>query len=743
MKSMKRDDQNPPAVTDNTSVSLIAELAGIKEYVDNEAELFMVHKGHEFATEKHKDQKRESGEPYITHLVAVAQILIDFRLDPLSICAALLHDVIEDTATAASEIEQEFGQEVLDLVQGMTKLPKQEFVSGDEHQAENYRKMLFASARDLRIIFIKLADRLHNMRTLKYLPLQKQTRIAKETMEIYAPLANRLGIARMKWELEDLAFRYLDPEIYQNIRKQMTRKRREREKHIEQYRKIIHQKLTEAGIDSEILGRPKHFYSIFQKMKRQNISFDSIYDLAGVRIICNENEDKHCYHALGIIHTMWPPIEGRFKDHIALPKSNMYQSIHTTVIGPKGVPLEIQIRTREMDKIAEVGIAAHWKYKEVGRFVKKYQERFDWLQQLIEWMKELQDPKDFLENFKIDLFPNEIYIFTPKGEVKFLPRGATPIDFAFLIHSDIGVHCVGANVNGKIVPLNYQLQSGDLVSIQTSKKQNPSADWLKFVKTSKARSKIKRTIHDQHRRESIDLGKNILNQEFRKLKRNLNRYLKLHEKDFMDIAKRMGLQDLEDLFAHIGVGKVNAYQITQKLVMPEPKSNETQLKQDESRLEKIVKKAFGLDGALKIDGLDNMLISYAKCCHPVPGDEIIGFITRGRGVSIHTQDCPNIEALKKGGTRLIDVSWHITKKTSFTVHVQVTAQDRKGLFADTTSTITKMNSNILSGQMEVHDYDEEASGIFLLEVKDIQHLNKIIAALHKVKGIIKVTRLRT
>lgn len=726
------------------TIELIPELNPILEYITSEEDILLVKRAYEFALDKHKDQSRESGKPYITHVVAVAQLLIEFKLDPTSICAALLHDVIEDTPTKEKEIEELFGKTILDLVLGLTKLPKQKFVSGDVHQAENFRKMLFASAVDLRIIFIKLLDRLHNMRTLQFLPEEKQIAIAQETRDIYAPLANRLGIAKIKWELEDLAFRYLEPERYHQIRTFMAKTRRERERFVELCRKTIVEELEKEGIVADVKGRPKHFYSISQKMERQNIDFESVYDLAAIRIITQENDVKVCYHALGVVHSLWKSIQKRFKDYISIPKANMYQSIHTTVIGPKGLPLEIQIRTEEMDRIAEVGIAAHWKYKEGSKAFKKSREQFEWLHQLIDWMNEHDDPNDFIEHFKINLFPNEIYVFTPAGEVIFLPQDSTPVDFAYAIHSDVGIHCIGAKVNGKIAPLNFKLKSGDRLEILTNKKHYPSQDWVKFVKTTKARSEIKKYIKNKHLHQSMDIGKELLKQEFRKHKTSFDRFHKSHNQEIIALAKELGLKDIEQLYAHIGLGKIQAFQVYKALLdIPEHTQEEDYLEEDESRIGTIVKKAFGVEDSLKLDGLDNMLITYAKCCNPVPGDKIVGFITRGRGITVHTKDCPNLVSLDNGEERFMSVSWKTSKDASFTVRIRVTAKDRKGLFADTTSAISKMNINILSGQMEVNEQDQETSGIFILQVRDTKEINKIVRALNKIKGVTKVTRLRS
>ncbi|MBN2382696.1 bifunctional (p)ppGpp synthetase/guanosine-3',5'-bis(diphosphate) 3'-pyrophosphohydrolase [bacterium] len=729
-----------------TASKLVPELSMGIDYISDEVELQLIQRAYEFALERHQDQKRESGEPFLSHLVAVAQLLIEFRLDPATICAGLLHHIVEQTDTTESEIMESFGDEISGLIHGITKLPQSAFLTGETYQSENFRKMLFASARDLRIIFIKLADRLHNMRTLKYLSITKQQRIAQETLEIYAPLANRLGMATMKWELEDLAFRYLEPDVYQDIRKQVTRKRCEREKDIEQCRKLIEEKLREDGLKVEVTGRPKHFYSIYQKMKRQQIGLDQIYDLAGIRIICLDNEEKSCYHALGIIHTLWQPINYRFKDFISLPKANMYQSIHSTVIGPGGMPLEIQIRTREMDRIAEVGIAAHWKYKEVHSPMAKSQQHYTWLHQLVDWMQELEDPRDFMPHFKIDLFPDEIYVFTPKAEVRFLPRGATPIDFAYQVHSELGRRCVGAKVNGRIVPLSYRLESGDHLEILTSAKHYPSQDWLTFVKTPKARSKIKKDIHDRHRQASIELGRKLLGLELKKHKLTLTRFLKDHRDQIEALLTRFACRKPDDFFVRIGLGTINPYQALQKIIETEETDDaiesSARVSPTDSGPDQIVKKMFDHDISIKVDGLDHMLINFARCCNPVPGDDIIGFITRGRGLTIHTRTCANIHSVKNPEHRLIDVSWKYDQPAEFTVRLKIMARDRKGLFADTTATITKLDSNILSGQMGVQEDNNEVSGVFLLQVKNTAHLNRIIAALNKVKGITKIIRLR-
>jgi len=594
----------------------------IKAY-NPEADVAVLRRAYEFAASIHQGQARRSGDPYLSHPMEVAAILTELKMDVRSIAAGFLHDAIEDTQTTMKEIRTVFGDEIADLVDGVTKLSKLPFSTREDRQAESFRKMLLAMAKDIRVIMIKLADRLHNMRTLDPLPEAKRRLIANETLEIYAPLAHRLGIAKIKQELEDLSLRQLEPEAYRDLAIQIAKKRREREAQINEVIAILQQKLGELEIPCEIRGRPKHFYSIYRKMHEQGKTFDEIYDLTAVRLLTDSLKD--CYGALGVVHSLWKPIPGRFKDFIAVPKSNMYQSLHTTVVGPKGEPVEIQIRTHEMHRTAEEGIAAHWAYKEGKATLDETERNFLWLRQLLDWGQDLKDSREFLDTVRFDLFPEEVYVFTPKGDVKALPRGSTPIDFGFSIHTDVGLHCAGARVNGRIVPLRYELRNGDIVEIVTAATQHPSRDWLKIVKSSRARSRIKAWIKNEERVRSIGLGKELLDRELRKLGKGGR--LKLET--FPQVLQHYGVASEEDLCAAIGYGKISPRQAVLKLLPPEQAQA---IVEEETKDRKPVIPA-AAEG-IRIDGVEDILVHFAKCCNPLPGDEIIGFITPGESAVV-------------------------------------------------------------------------------------------------------------
>lgn len=702
----------------------------IKAY-NPEADVAVLRRAYEFAASIHQGQARRSGDPYLSHPMEVAAILTELKMDVRSIAAGFLHDAIEDTQTTMKEIRTVFGDEIADLVDGVTKLSKLPFSTREDRQAESFRKMLLAMAKDIRVIMIKLADRLHNMRTLDPLPEAKRRLIANETLEIYAPLAHRLGIAKIKQELEDLSLRQLEPEAYRDLAIQIAQKRREREAQINEVIAILQQKLGELEIPCEIRGRPKHFYSIYRKMHEQGKTFDEIYDLTAVRLQTDSLKD--CYGALGVVHSLWKPIPGRFKDFIAVPKSNMYQSLHTTVVGPKGEPVEIQIRTHEMHRTAEEGIAAHWAYKEGKATLDETEQQFLWLRQLLDWGQDLKDSREFLDTVRFDLFPEEVYVFTPKGDVKALPRGSTPIDFAFSIHTDVGLHCAGARVNGRIVPLRYELRNGDIVEIVTAATQHPSRDWLKIVKSSRARSRIKAWIKNEERVRSIGLGKELLDRELRKLGKGGR--LKLET--FPQMLQHYGVASEEDLCAAIGYGKISPRQAVLKLLPPEQAQA---IVEEETKDRKPVIPA-GAEG-IRIDGVDDILIHFAKCCNPLPGDEIIGFITRGRGVTIHSADCPNIIAFRFDRERQIDVQWDDRVKMPHQVKILVTiGQDRPGLLAEISTAISSTNTNIAQAEVKVTE-DKRGLNTFVLEVVDLKQLQVAMQAIRRVRGVMGVERIR-
>jgi GTP diphosphokinase / guanosine-3',5'-bis(diphosphate) 3'-diphosphatase len=693
------------------------------------ADLDVLQRAYRFSEASHQGQQRASGEPYVSHPLEVAHLLVDFKMDVTTVTAGLLHDVLEDTEATKAELEQEFGKEIAELVDGVTKLGKLAFSSREERQAENFRKMLIAMARDLRVIMIKLADRLHNMRTLHFLPPEKARKIAQETLDIYAPLAHRLGMAKVKAELEDLALRALHPDAYVDLQRRVAKRRLEREADINQVITIIQKKLTEVGIESQIRGRPKHFYSIWKKMHDQGREFDEIYDLTAVRVITASVRD--CYGALGVIHSLWKPVPGRFKDFIAMPKVNMYQSLHTTVIGPKGDPVEIQIRTREMHRIAEEGIAAHWLYKEKKSGKDKLDESLLWLRQLMETQQDTKDPHEFLDSVRVDLFPDEVYVFTPKGDVKALPEGATPIDFAFAVHTKVGEHTVGAKVNGKLVPLRYVLRQGDIVEIVTSPSQHPSRDWLKIVKSTRARTKINQWLKVEERARSIELGREMFDRETKKYR--LNGAALLTGDEIKRIAADLGYPGVDDLLAGIGYGKASMHQLLNKLApggLLEPaerRSTSTRPKTEQG---------------VRIRGVEDLLVRFAKCCNPLPGDQIVGFITRGRGLTVHARDCLTVAKSVLDRERIIDVEWDIEEPGKRPVRVAVyIGRDRPGLLSEITGAISGKNGNITKAEVTVTD-DRRGINNFVIEVADLSQLQEIMTAIRDVPDVINVERVR-
>ncbi len=699
------------------------------------ADTDLLKKAYVFSAKVHLGQVRLSGEPYLNHPLEVAGILTQLKLDVSSLATGLLHDTVEDTLTTLEEIQRNFGEEIAQLVGGLTKISQIPLRSFEEGQAENFRKMILAMVKDIRVLLVKLADRLHNMRTLEYHIPKKQVEIAQETLDIYAPLAHRLGIDWIKSELEDLAFQYLYPDIFQEIQSKIKRKEKERSRYIDEVKRTLMKKLYENHIEGEVTGRLKQIYSIYQKMTGQNIDFDQVFDITAFRIIVNTI--KECYDVLGIIHSLWKPVPGKFKDYIGLPKENMYQSLHTSVIGPYGERIEIQIRNNEMHRIAEEGIAAHWKYKEGKVFQEAEDKRFTWLRQLLEWQRDLKDDAEFIESVKVDLFPHEVYVFTPKGTVKQFPIGATPIDFAFSVHSNVGNHCMRAKVNSKIVPLKYELRSGDTVEIITSPSGKPSKDWLKFVKTSRAKTKIRQWFTAEEREKSITLGKEILEKELRKF--SLQQAKLIKSGDLAKVADEFSFQSVDDLIAAVGYGKVTANQVIGK-ILPQEKLEQLEEEQKEGRLKHFIKKITrGPKDALLIKGIDNVMVRYAGCCNPLPGDKVVGFITRGRGVTIHTSDCPN--AMDDDPNRRVEVEWDSTKEYIYPVRIRVYSEDKKGMLAEISNTISSHEANIKNARVNTTD-DNKAIGTFEVEIRSLIHLKKVIKGLEKIKGVDRVERIR-
>ncbi len=689
----------------------------------------LIRQAYEVSAAAHEGQTRSSGEPYVKHPLAVANILTQLRLDVPSIVAALLHDTAEDTQLTIPEIERRFGQEVARLVEGVTKIGKIKFRSYEEKQAENFRKMILYMAEDVRVILIKLADRLHNMRTLEALPEPKQMRIAQETLEIYAPLANRLGIGWMRTELEDLCFRYLKPEIYFDLVKKLAKKREEREAYAEEVIKIVRRSMAEYEFTGRVMGRPKHIYGIYQKMEKHQVPFEEVYDRTAIRIITDTK--MACYGILGMIHSLWRPVPGRFKDYIGVPKSNLYQSLHTTVIGPKGEHVEFQIRTEEMHQLAEEGIAAHWRYKEGGAIDEKDSRLFAWLRQLVELQRELADARQFMSSMKLGLFQDVVYVFTPKGDVKELVKDSTPVDFAYAVHTEIGHHCVGAKVNGKLVPLRHPLKSGDTVEIQTSPAQTPSKDWLKFVRTPRAKARIKHWIKIEERRRSLEIGKRLLERELRR--HHLSPAQSFKSERLAEMTKDFGVASTDDLFVAIGYGRVAPEQVVQRL------ATDGTLK--EGIASRLISKMGLYEGVVKIQGLNDVLVHFSKCCSPVPGDRIIGFITRGRGLSVHTTDCPNLDELDYDRDRLIDVEWERHAGETYPVKIHVLTVDRPGMLAAVSAAVSTAEANISHAEISTTE-ERKAILEFVVDIRDRAHLEKVIKMVEQVEGVLQVRRVR-
>src|SRR5216117_3059529 len=699
-----------------------------------DADVELLRKAYVFSAFEHRGQVRHSGEPYLIHPLAVADFLVDMKLDAVAIAAGLLHDVVEDTLTTIERIKELFGSEVAHVVEGVTKISAIPFSSTEERQAENFRKMLLAMVDDIRVILVKLADRVHNMRTLHHLPEERRLRVAQETRDIYAPIANRLGMSKVKNELEELAFKYLEPQAYDALRIKVDLKRRAAEGLIQTLKNTIAAKLQEAQVPVlEVDGRIKRLWSIHQKLKRQKIEIEQVYDFIALRIITGSVKD--CYGALGIIHQPWSPVPGRIKDFIAMPRPNGYQSLHTSVISEHGMPFEVQIRTMEMHRMAEEGVAAHWKYKEGRAGTQRDDRYFQWMRQLLDMQQEVRDPQEFIQNLKVDLYPEEVYTFTPKGLVKALPRGATAIDFAYSIHTDIGHQCVGARVNGKIVPLRTRLKNGDIVEIVTQTGHRPSRDWLNFAATSRARNKIKHLIHSEEKARSVELGRKLFEKEARRYDINPKTIV-----DSEELAKALAdftVQKVDDLFAAIGYGKVQPKQVLVKLV-PAEKLHE---KPPDGAVAAVVRRVLGTgEEKIKVRGFDDLMVFRARCCNPIRGEKIVGYITRGKGVSVHSATCPNVVNLLYDPERRIDVEWDKTETVArYTVKLTMEVEDRKGLLAAVSARVADINTNIKNMEART-DEDRRARIDMTVEISDLKHLEKVIKSLRAVDGVLGVER---
>lgn len=697
--------------------------------------LDLIRRAYIFSAKEHKGQVRASGEPYLTHPLEVANLLAEMKMDAVTVSVGLLHDVVEDTLTSLENIEEFFGAEVAHIVDGVTKISQIQFTSKEEKQAENFRKMLLAMTDDIRVIMVKFADRLHNMRTLAYLTAERREAIARETMDIYAPLANRLGMGKIRGELEDLSFSYIDPKAYQELKDIVERKRRTHEAFLAEITKIVQEKMKEAGIPCSTESRIKRLYSIYTKLRKQRITIDQVFDLLAVRIITDDV--KNCYAALGVIHNTWRPVPGRIKDFIAMPRPNMYQSLHTSVIAG-GQSFEVQIRTAEMHRIAEEGIAAHWKYKD-GKLVADNREdqRVSWLRHLVEWQQEMKDPADFLSTLKIDLYPEEVYTFTPKGKVVTLPRDATPVDFAYAIHTEVGHSCVGAKINARMTPLKTKLRNGDIVEIITQSGHKPSRDWLSFVKTSRARNKIRHWLTEQESEKAIELGRKLLEKEARKYKQSAKDLIESEK--LQSILPDYGSTKVEDLLSAIGYGKVSAKQLISKL---SPDSVKEAPAGEESRIASVVKRVLGLgaDAKLQVKGFDDLLVYRAKCCSPIRGEEVIGYITRGKGVAVHSKNCPNVQNLLYDADRKIEVEWAgaAPSAEAYAVPLTILTEDRPGMLAEIAAAISEVRSNILN--VEARTGDEGGTIDITVEIPDMKHLERVLASIKKIGGVYDVSR---
>ena len=727
-------------VQNKTIEDIISLVKQKKRWADTK----IILKAYNYAKENHGSQCRKSGEPYIIHPLQVAYILADIGLDESTICAALLHDVVEDTEVTHEDLVRDFGEEIANMVAGVTKLGELRYqASTEERQVENYRKMFLAMGKDIRVIIIKLADRLHNLRTLKYLRRDRQIANAKETMELYAPLANRLGIYSLKWELEDLAFKYLYPEEYRELVEGIDKKREERLKFIEKIMGDIRGALKKQKIEAEVTGRAKQLYSIYRKMKRDNKTLDQIYDLFALRILVNSVKD--CYTALGVVHEMYSPMPGRFKDYIAVPKPNMYQSIHTTLLGEKGTPFEVQIRTWEMHRIAEYGIAAHWAYKEANygkkgkQVVEVTNDKLSWLRETLEWQQDMKDPQEFLNTLKTELFEDEVYVFTPKGKILVLPREATPIDFAYSIHEEIGNHMVGCKINSKMMPIITKLKSGDIIEIMTSDSQKgPSRDWLKFIKTTKAKSKIQSWFKKEQRTENIEKGKDLIEKEIKRIGISHD---ELFKQDYINAAlDRYKFKNLEEMYASVGFGAISPVKIISRMLEEYRKAHKEE--NIEQKIEELTSKRKHIkpsNTGVVVKGIENCLVKLSKCCNPVPGDNIIGYITKGRGVSVHRTDCVNVKDLIKEEDRIIDVYWYTEETAAYNVDITVFANDRAGLLAEVIQVLGNVKTKLIALNSKTTK-EHIATIEITIEVENIEELNKVLKELRKIDSVYEVAR---
>lgn len=699
-------------------------------------DLSTLRRAFEFAARRHAGQKRASGEPYMAHPLAVARILAEMQMDQVCLVTALLHDTLEDTTATLDEIRREFGEEVARCVNGVTKLSKIEMHNREERQAESVRKMLLAMVDDIRVVIVKLADRLHNLRTLDSLPRERQERIAAETLELYAPIAHRLGMGKLRAELEDLGFRYLDPDTWREITEAIEQRRLSSHLDLEEIRRHIEKKLAEENIPARVEARIKRPWSVYQKLRRQKISIEQVYDLFGVRIITDSV--KNCYAALGIIHHEWHPIPGRIKDFIAIPRPNLYQSLHTSVMGPGGVPFEVQIRTEQMHRLAEEGIAAHWKYKEGMRGPAADDQRIAWLRQLVEWQREMRDPSDFMSNLKVDLYPEEVYCFTPKGKIVVLPRDATPVDFAYAIHTDVGHTCVGARVNGRMVPLKHPLRNGDVVEILTQAGSRPSRDWLSFVKTARARNKIRHVINATEREKAIELGQRLLEREARRLGVSLSR---ISRQQMEAVAAEYGCAKIEDLHAALGWGKYSARQVLGKLSPEAIREEPAQTAPPESAPTKEKPGEAG-DYVVQVKGVNDLLTYRAKCCNPIKGEPIVGYITRGKGVAVHSKNCPNVQNLMYEAERRIEVEWARSANASFHVRLVVHTDDRAGMLNQLTQILFDDNVNIRSVEAHTDEKNFDSAVVEMtIEVRDKKQLERLVQAMRRVPGVRDIERI--
>ncbi len=724
---------DPFSNPDSTKVRLEDILIQLKEYA-SDADLDLVRKAYIFGSKAHEGQKRSSGDPYMTHPLCVALLLAEMRMDVATVVTGLLHDTVEDTLVTIEEIETLFGEHIKELVDGVTKLSKIKFSSREARQAENFRKMFMAMAADIRVIIVKLADRLHNMRTLDFLSAQKRHRIATETLEVYAPIAGRLGIQEMKIELEQVAFKNLKPEVWKKIESEMLSLKKANRNFIEEVQDMLNKELQEHSIAADVQGRYKHHYSIFRKMEAQNLDFDQVYDIIGFRVLVDDL--AACYTALGLIHSLWRPVPGRFKDYVGMPKLNNYQSLHTTVIGPHGHRVEFQIRTKNMHEVAEWGVAAHWRYKEKSGMHQKDEMKFRWLRQFMEWQRDVSDPAEYLDIVKLDLFATDVYVFTPKGDIREFPRGSTPIDFAYSVHTDVGHHCVGARVSGRIVPLRYELKSGDTIEIITRADHQPSKDWLKFAKTSSARSKIRHFIRKQQRDRAKSIGRDILEKEFSRFGAEPKKELKSNQ--FNKFLSSRGISSEEELMAQLGYGKLTPRQVVSS-VLPAEQMNEVSEEPAQTTLAKIFKRATKKSkGVVRVQGMDDILVTIGRCCSPIPGDSITGFVTRGRGVTVHRTDCSR--SLSLDPERRIDVEWDGRTENRSTARVKMLCQDKPGMLAAISKEITNHKVNISSANCRSVG-DSKAVNTFELGVSSVQVLNKLMSSLEKLSGVISVDRV--